>query len=432
MQNRLPAIKDFDKLEFKMPYLINSEAGIPIYVYDGEKIEVCRVDIIFFSGSYNEKVTLTAQTTAELITEATLKKSSSVFTELIDFYGGWITKCCAKHFTTFTLYAPVRTYKKLLPLFFEAISSPRFSKRDLERYKRQLIEGMKVNKKKVDVISSEIFRKQLFGSHPYGVTPQPDDCNALNNEILKEFHNKWFYASNCNVVISGAVTDDMVNMLQKELLRIPQKEHIIPNKIAIDNNISETLFVKEVVNAMQSSVRIGARVINNDNADHYKLQIVNTALGGYFGSRLSKNIREEKGYTYGIYSGILALPDAAHFMILSQTGINFTKPLIKEVEKEIIRIKEEPIPNYELTSLKGYMLGSYARMFDTRFTLADAFISLLTSYKSLSGKEIDFKDIFNKRINEIKSITANTILETAQKYLPDYTDMITVVAGKFQ
>lgn len=431
MQNRQPAIKDFYNLEFKMPYLINSEAGIPIYVYDGEKIEVCRVDVIFFSGSYNEDVTLASQATAELITEATSKKSSSVFTELIDFYGGWITKCCAKHFTTFTLYAPVRSYKKLLPLFFEAITSPRFSKRDLDRYKRQIIEGMKVNKRKVDVISSEIFRKQLFGSHPYGVTPQPDDCKALNSDILKTFHNKWFYAANCNVIISGAVSDDMVNQLQKELLRIPQKEHITPDKIAIDNNITEKLFTKEVENAMQSSVRIGARVINNDNADHYKLQIVNTALGGYFGSRLSKNIREDKGYTYGIYSGILALPDAAHFMILSQTGINFTKHLIKEVEKEIIRIKEEPIPNDELTSIKGYMLGSYARMFDTRFTLVDAFISLLTSYISQSDKEIDIKDIFDKRIKEIKEVTADTLLETAQKYLPDYSDMITVVAGKY-
>ena len=151
------------------------------------------------------------------------------------------------------------------------------------------------------------------------------------------------------------------------------------------------------------------------------LHILNSALGGYFGSRLNKNIREEKGYTYGINSWLIGLPDAAYFTISTHTAVHFTKPLIEEVKAEIDRIKSSPISEEELRTLKGYLLGDFARMFDNSFTLADNFIAILTNDVPLT--------YFDERIDNINRATPEILLQTAQTYLPSFEDMLVVVAG---
>ena len=416
-----PQVKEFENLQFKMPRLVDAGRGIPLYVYDGSIQDVSRIDLIFQTGAYEQNAPLVAQAAAEALTEASERKSFGVVSELMDFYGGWLRKSVSLHYTIFTLYSPNRTYKKLLTLFFELITSPRFSKKDLERFKRQGRESLKVNQKKVESISSTIFKSKMFGSHPYGVTPTVEDYDALCVETTREYASERFVAEKCQVILSGDVDEDMIALLVENLQRVNSSSNIKEIKHEIGVNPPQGLVVEEVKNALQSSVRIGARTINRGDENYMNLHILNSVLGGYFGSRLNKNIREEKGYTYGINSWLIGLPDAAYFTISSHTAIRFTKPLINEVEKEIDKIKTSLIPEDELQILKGFLLGDFARMFDNAFTLADNFIAVLTN-----DVPMNYYDV---RIDHIKNATPQILLQTAQMYLPKFEDMTIVVAG---
>lgn len=416
-----PHIKEFEKMQFKMPRLEETNRGIPLYIYTGSVQNVSRIDIIFSSGAYEESAPLVAQAAATALTEASTKKSFDTVSELFDFYGGWIRKTVSLHYTIFTLYSPNRTYKKLLSLFFEVITSPRFSKRDLERFKRQGRESLKVMQKKVESISSTIFKDKMFGNHPYGLTPKVEDYNNLHVDAIRQYAQERYVAEKCQVLFSGDISEEMINHLKDELQKIGTRPNITDSRCTINTTYPKEVVLEEVKNAMQSSVRIGALTINRSNENYMNLHILNSALGGYFGSRLNKNIREEKGYTYGINSWLIGLPDAAYFTISTHTAVHFTKPLIEEVKAEIDRIKSSPISEEELRTLKGYLLGDFARMFDNSFTLADNFIVLLTNDVPLT--------YFDERIDNINRATPEILLQTAQTYLPSFEDMLVVVAG---
>ena len=421
-QNIQPPIKEFEDLRFKMPRLVDAGRGIPLYIYTGSVQDVSRIDLIFQTGAYEQNAPLVAQASAEALTEASKKKSFGVVSELMDFYGGWLRKSVSLHYTIFTLYSPNRTYSKLLQLFFEVITTPRFGKKDLERFKTQGRESLKVNQKKVESISSTILKSKMFGSHPYGVTPTVEDYDALSVEEIKEYAITRFVAEKCQVIFSGDVNEEMINQLVENLQRLNSSASVADKKHEITVAPPQGLVLEEVKNALQSSVRIGARTINRDNSNYMNLHILNSVLGGYFGSRLNKNIREDKGYTYGINSWLIGLPDAAYFTISSHTAIRFTNPLIEEVKNEIDKIKTTLIPIDELQILKGFLLGDFVRMFDNAFTLADNFIAVLTNEVPMN--------YYDMRVECIKNATPEILLRTAQEYLPSFEDMTVVVAGK--
>lgn len=112
---------------------------------------------------------------------------------------------------------------------------------------------------------------------------------------------------------------------------------------------------------------MGLPVIGRENPDFFALKLLCTILGGYFGSRLMSNIREEKGYTYGISSSIAAMRYGSYLTISTQTGTEFTRPLIDEVFAEIDRLRNEPVPTDEFITVQNYLRGDMARTLDSPF-----------------------------------------------------------------
>lgn len=122
---------------------------------------------------------------------------------------------------------------------------------------------------------------------------------------------------------------------------------------------------------------MGCTTITRQNPDYLKLRVLMTLFGGYFGSRLMSNIREEKGYTYGISAGIMFYPDSGLLGISTETDNEYVEPLIQEVYNEIDKLHREPVPMEELTMVRNYMLGEMCRSYESPFSLADAWILLL-------------------------------------------------------
>jgi len=171
---------------------------------------------------------------------------------------------------------------------------------------------------------------------------------------------------------------------------------------------------------LQSAIRIGAPSINKRHEDYQGLKVLNVILGGYFGSRLMKNIREEKGYTYGINSSVVSLNLTGLISISTEVSNKFTRCAIDEIYKEIRRLQSEPVDKEELSVVRNYMLGELVRMFDGPFASAESF---------RSAWEYGLDNSYYKRFaDRIQSIEPDELKALAQKYY-NTDDLYEVTAG---
>ena len=152
---------------------------------------------------------------------------------------------------------------------------------------------------------------------------------------------------------------------------------------------------------------MGLPVIGRENPDFFALKLLCTILGGYFGSRLMSNIREEKGYTYGISSSIAAMRYGSYLTISTQTGTEFTRPLIDEVFAEIDRLRNEPVPTDEFITVQNYLRGDMARTLDSPFSIADYYLSLKSNDLPV--------EYFAQQDEAIRQLSPGDLLSAAQK-----------------
>ncbi|MBO5819074.1 MAG: insulinase family protein, partial [Bacteroidales bacterium] len=152
------------------------------------------------------------------------------------------------------------------------------------------------------------------------------------------------------------------------------------------------------------------------------LKVLNTLLGGYYGSRLMTSIREEKAYTYGIFSSHTVYRNASYIDIETQTDIRFVKPLIAAVYEEIERLQNEKVSEKELSILRQYLSGEFARMMDGPFTLSDLYISTASVGMPLSSLET--------QMQAMKEVSADDLQTLAQRYLRKASAYEVCVGGK--
>ena len=173
--------------------------------------------------------------------------------------------------------------------------------------------------------------------------------------------------------------------------------------------------------SLQSGIRIGKLLIPKTHKDFPKLFLLNTILGGYFGSRLMTNIREDKGYTYGIGSGLSSNKKESTFFISTEVGSDYTKATVTEIEKEIEKLQKQLVSEKELDLVKNYLFGSFMRNFDGAFEAIDRF-------KAINELGMDY-NYYEFLFSEIKTANSESIRETAKKYF-NFDNMVKVVAGK--
>jgi predicted Zn-dependent peptidase len=249
-----------------------------------------------------------------------------------------------------------------------------------------------------------------------------NDFDNITSEDLSAFYNKHYVPSNCKLIISGKVGEKEINIINahfgKDNWNKPSLVKTPSFKIAAKPK-PEYILKKE--DAVQSSFRIGRRLFTKSHPDYVGMTILNTVLGGYFGSRLMSNIREDKGYTYGIGSVVAPYKNDGCFVIITEVGAEVTRPAIKEVFSELKLLREKLIPEHELSVVKNYMLGDILRSMDGAFALSDVI-------KDMIENSLDYS-FYAKVITQLKTISASELRDLANKYFQE-KDMITVIAGK--
>ncbi|MBL7884737.1 MAG: insulinase family protein, partial [Bacteroidia bacterium] len=345
-----PAFKAIEKIEMMKAAEKRLNNNIPVYSINAGTQELIKIEFLFSAGMYQQKMPLQAATVNSMLEEGTSNMNASQIADAIDYYGAFLEVGVAQDSASVVLYTLTKHLKATLPIIEQIIKEASFPKTELEIHLQNKKQKFHVNNQKVANVARKRFTELLFGEkHPYGINVKESDFEAIQQTHLIDFYKKTYTSSNCKIILAGKINDDVYHLLEHHFggNDWSSKSEITPNTISINTiNEREQLITKK--DALQSAIRIGKIMFNKKHPDFQGMQILNTIYGGYFGSRLMSNIREDKGYTYGIGSGLVSLQNGGYFFISTEVGVDVCTNAIKEIYFEMNRLKEENVNNDEL------------------------------------------------------------------------------------
>lgn len=394
--------------------------GLKVYTLDGTSQNILQLNILMPGGRFFEKKRMLAGLCASTMLKGTNSKSAREIAETFDFYGATIKIQANMYSAQVSLFCLSDKFAELLPLLMDVLQNAQFPEKEIEKIKRKSKQKLAVQWEKNSYIATQYFNRAIFGAeHPFGYLSDAKDIDAINREDLLQHYMEGLHLNSKSIVLAagniGATIHKLISDSFSKLSLHSGDEHqanIQPQEPDFKEIASK--------NALQSAIRIGMPSINIYHKDFENLQILNTVLGGYFGSRLMSNIREEKGYTYGIYSFLNPIMDTGYFCIATEVGNQYKNATISEIEKEINRLKNEEIPAAELAMVKNYMIGQIMKS-------ADGPLSMISTLKNFVIFGLDL-DVLNKQLENIHAIDAKQLQELAQQYL-NFDKMTKIVAG---
>lgn len=394
------------------------EGGIPFHYLDSGKQNIVRLEIIFKAGKWHEEKNGASMLAGKLLTEGgTGKYDSFAIGKIFEQNGAFFEVSPGLDFITFSVYCLSKNIHKLIDVVEEIILRPAFADKETEIQKSIQIQNLKVNKEKNSFLATRHFRKKLFGNdHPYGKITDVADIESISKDDLLEFFNNNI-KNNFEVILSGHFSAGEVSLLKSFFAGIKKEahdDHIHPRP---GNNQNYNLERSE---SLQSSIRIGKPVIDKHDSDYALLLIFNEILGGYFGSRLMQNLREDKGFTYGVHSSIVPLLRATYFTISTDVIKKHKEEAVREIHYEISKLIETKVDSRELNTVKNYFKGTFLSGINSPFSLADKFKGI-----HFHGLNYDFyQDLFEN----IDAINAEAVREFAERNFAQ-NNFIEVVVG---
>lgn len=415
-----PPIYPIQNFSLKKPINQVLKNQIPLHFINVGVQPVISVQLIFSQETNFANNPTANHFTAKMLLEGTEKKTASQITNEIDKYGAFLDISAGSEEAYADFHCLNKYLHHLLDLLVELLSYPSFPDHELEKLKSIAIQNIRINNEKTSFIASNKFRANLFGeNHPYGYTTTEKAVNQLNRELLLEYFHKIFYHKPFRVIVAGALSEKEMKLISDYLEHLPiEKEWDKNEKKYLKVSKTEPTYI-EKPNAVQTSIRIGKEILKRQDKDFTAQLVLNTILGGYFGSRLMSNIREEKGLSYGISSQLSILKNATYMMISTDVKKEQRQVALNEIYKEIQKLTKEPISQKELDLVKNYMKGSFVNSLSTPFAIADKFKTIYSF-----GLPEDYYDYHIQRID---SVTVEQVLNLAN-YLYE-KDFIEVMVG---
>ncbi|HKK09730.1 MAG TPA: pitrilysin family protein [Bacteroidales bacterium] len=408
---------------FKLPeYTIEHlDNGVPVILFNAGEQDVTKVDVIFKAGSWQQDLPLTAPSAASLLNSGTKNLSSREIANKSDFFGAHLVSSATRDHASATILTLNKYTDEMTALLEEVIKNAAFPEDEIETYLRNQKHRLMVNEQKVDYLARTRFNQHIFGEHhPYGKYLRKAYFNNVTRESLSDFHRKHYHGGNAYLMASGKLPENIIQTLNRHFGQADWLMSPPPEKTFTVQSAAPGMYRVEKKDAVQSAIRIGKTFINRNHPDFKAMKVVNTLFGGYFGSRLMKNIREDKGYTYGIYSSVSSLLHEGIFSISAETGTEVTEKAVQEIFVELEKLQNEKVSAAELDTVKNYLLGNVLKMVDGAFAASDFF-------RSLYDAGLD-QQYFYELIETIKTIDPDTIMNLSQKYLKK-EDFIQVIAG---
>lgn len=388
-----------------------------INVLRSQTIEVFRLELIYPVGLLNAPDLQTGHFLTRLMALGTQNRSALQIAEDFEKLGGFFDINLGNFKTTFTLHGMSKYFERYLPVLLDVIYNSSFPQSEIDIQKKQAEQSFLINSKKTAYIANREFREVIYGSDSLmGQTLTLEQIELLKRENLSGFHAAAFSLSDFDIYLCGNVSDTDLKSLEMSLSSISTSGKMLSPVFPEKRNPENRTVALE--DSVQSTLTIGKRLFSRTHPDFHKFLVTNTVFGGYFGSRLMKNIREEKGLTYGISSSLSSNLMDGVFSVRADLNKEKLDEAIVEIEREISRLKTEEVLDSELTTVKNYIKGNILSGTNTIFDIMDKHKAIATE-----GLPADFYETLS---DKIEAVTPLDIQDMAKTYLNDFS---TIIAG---
>ena len=392
-----------------------------MYLFPSDSTELVKLDLLFEAGSAYQHKKLCASATVKLMTTATKKMNSAALAEYMDYRGIFIETDSQVQQSAVTFYFLRRYADELLPVVRDILTHPAFDEDDYRVWRKHRRQEILSVEQKPSTMARREYYRCLFGEgHPLGAYATASDLDKLTIDDIRAYYVERYGLSKMTVILAGAIDDNLIELVRNEL---EVKDGQLDNRGHFDMPACPTLEARHIAlkSATQTNIRIGRILPMQWNSEEYaRFMLLVTVLGGYFGSRLMQNLREDKGYTYGIYARSQIYRDVIVFFITADVAGGVAEDAVKEVKKELARLCSEYIPEEELQMVKAVMVGDFLRSVDGIFERSARFGDMYATCVT--------EQLTENLQRALVETTPEQLLQLARQYLqPD--DMLVCTAG---
>lgn len=394
--------------------------GVPVYMIDAGTEEVLQVEWVFWAGNCFENQNLVAATTNYLLRNGTSTKTAFQIDEQVDYLGAYLNRSCFSEQATITLHCLTKHISQLLPLVRELITDASFPAEELQLYQQNMKQRLNVNLRKSDFVAGRLIDTYLFGeNHPYGKFSSAESYDALSRDQLLAFYDQYYRKGQFALFVAGKIPPGFIDSLNQLFGDLPNQQRVIPVH-AMQVADQKKFRIQNDENGVQGAIRLARPFPNRHHPDFIPALILNTVFGGFFGSRLMSNIREDKGYTYGIHSYLLNLQQSSAWMISTDAGKDVCEATIHEVYAEMELLRNELISEEELALVRNYMMGGILGDLDGPFQLIGRWKNLILNDLSTVH--------FYSTIDQIRNCSPQQLRALAQQYLQpdDFYELVVI------
>lgn len=408
-RKQAPPVSTIKSIQFPVTKTIQLDNGIRITEIPSGTQDILKMEVVHHAGRSVEDRHIAGRATAMLLREGTKSMSSSTIAECIDFYGASIKSASNMDFSYSTLYTLGKYFGDVLPVFSAMYREPAFSEEEIEKFKKTNIQKLIEELSKNDVISYRQITTEIFGhDHPYGYNSEVADYQSLSRTDILNHFESYYGTDDCHIFISGNTSQVVIDQITKYFdfeKRSSKKKTYVGPEPDYQGRFTEL----KSRNEHQAAIKIGRRLFNRHHPDHTAFFVLNTILGGYFGSRLMSSIREHHGYTYDIFSSMDQMLYDGLFYVSTEVSPEFANETTEEIYAQMALLQTVPVSNEELNMVKNYIMGNLLNFMDGPMNIS-AFIRSMV----LAGMT---PDDFARFVDEIHALTPERLMETASKYL---------------
>ncbi|HSB10404.1 MAG TPA: pitrilysin family protein [Blastocatellia bacterium] len=415
VKGKAPISKEVLTVKLPKAYETKLSNGLQVIVLENHKLPTFSMQMVVLSGGLSDPADQhgAAQYTASLLREGTRTRSSKQIAEQADSLGATLTANSGLSSLDTRVQASGLTdnFDHIMELFADIILNPSFPADELSKFKTRALAQLRFQRSNPAFLAQEMFSRVMYGSHPaarFSLTAE--EIQRLSPEILQRFHAVYYKPNNALFAIVGDVKPaEVVAKLDKVFgawprgdvpqASIPKVSEPGPAKIYLINRAS----------SVQTNLILGNLSIERTDPDYYALDVMNQVVGGGASARLFLNLREDKGYTYGAYSGFSASKYRGTFRANTEVRTEVTKGSMDELLYELKRIRDEKVAPEEFDRAKRTIIGSFAVQLESPQGLLGNIIT-----QKLFGLPVDYWDTYTQKI---AAITADDVQRVAKKYL---------------
>ena len=422
-RRKSPGVRDFGRLELPTPSVSTLDNGVRLTILDRGQQDINRVSIVCCGGSTEAPSPAIATIMPELMREGTSMMTGREIAEIMDMNGAWLKTVTHSHHTAMVLHSLNSRFNDVLDMMASMLFQPTFPQKELDILTEKAACKIEIEQKKMSYLAAKEMTRLLAGpGHHLSRFETPEDIRAISRDEILSWHRLCATTYGINVFATGRITAKMENHLINTLSQLkPGADCVKINETPFSpQKPPDTVIIKRP-DSMQSAIKMAIPSIGRQHPDYVPLRLTVMALGGYFGSRLMLNIREDKGYTYGIGAALLGYRNESTIEISTECANRYVPSVIEEVKTELERIKkQETFTDDEMERMRRHAMTVLASTLDTPFSVMDYYETALYAATP--------PDYFRQQYDAIVSLTPDIIATMARRYF-NQEHMYTVIAG---